>query len=213
MEEKLINYLKEKYNPLGIILHGSRSNDSSKKHSDWDFFVLTKDNIKNDRKYEPVAIHGQFLDVVLWHFPVEETYIKKYFAMYLVTAKLVFCKDSSVSEMFSNAQMLNKQGLILSNEEIKLIKDEIDKSTQRISDLLDDKYGTFFLRSSDLYRTLYNSWWNIKMKKYSIPIYKGMDIIKKEDPEFFKLLQIVYSNKTNKKKYEALVKLKENIFN
>ncbi len=49
MKEKLIEFIKEKYKPVAIVLHGSRVNGYSREHSDWDFVIFTKENVNPHR--------------------------------------------------------------------------------------------------------------------------------------------------------------------
>ena len=50
MKEKLVEYLKEKYNPVAIVLHGSRANGNAREHSDWDFVVFTTSDMNPYRE-------------------------------------------------------------------------------------------------------------------------------------------------------------------
>ncbi len=212
MEEKLIAYLVERYNPIGIILHGSRAGGYATEHSDWDFFVFTKETIFNKRRHEHEVVDEQFLDIMLWEFPISKVDMKGYFAKYCGIAKLVYTSDSAVNQMFTETQDVNKNGLEFTDEEIKLELEDIRKGLERLSDWINDNSGVFFLRSASLYDQLYNAWWNIKNKKYSISTRIGIARINLEDSQFHILLQIVAGNASNKEKYEALLKMKDSIF-
>lgn len=63
----LIDDLNQKYNPEGIILHGSRSSDNAKEHSDWDIFVLLHDV---HTKISTYVLHGQHIDAYGLQLPV-----------------------------------------------------------------------------------------------------------------------------------------------
>ena len=54
MLEKIIEYIKQKYNPLSIILYGSYANGTNNLNSDFDALVISYD-------------HEQFHDLSLIH--------------------------------------------------------------------------------------------------------------------------------------------------
>jgi predicted nucleotidyltransferase len=211
-EEQIVAHLVKKYHPLGIILHGSRAGNYATQHSDWDFFVFSAKKITNKRRNEQLVIEKEFIDIMIWQFPIANGDLKKYFAKYCGIAKLVYCANPLVSNMFLKIQKIHNQGLHLSSKEIARANKEIEKSLGRLYDWVNDDLGVFFLRSSDIYQTLYNYWWNIKNHAYSISPRQGLSIIKRKDKKFFHLLQIISSNTNNLKKYRSLLKAKNDIF-
>ena len=50
MEQKLTQYIIEKYSPLAVLLHGSRASGNERPHSDWDFAILVNEDIKVERE-------------------------------------------------------------------------------------------------------------------------------------------------------------------
>jgi hypothetical protein len=212
MEEKIVAQLIEKYSPLGIILHGSRASNYATEHSDWDFFVFTNEEIPNKRRHIDEIIEGQYLDIMVWQFPVGESDLKNYFAKYCGAARLVYATDPLVQEMFAEAQSIHSSGLQLPSEEIALEYEDVNRGIKRLSDWKDDMSGVFFLRTAGLYSQLYNDWWNIKQNQYSVSTRKGLEFIKQHDSAFHALLKIVAGNGTNNEKLAALGKLRDSIF-
>lgn len=213
LEKEIVARLVKKYHPLGIILHGSRAGYYATEHSDWDFFVLSKEKITDKRRHEQHVMGKEFLDIVIWHFPITNTDLKKYFAKYGGTARLVYSANPLVSKTFSKIKEIHSQGVHLTAKEISLVREDIEKSLTRLHDWIKDDSGVFFLRSADIYQALYNYWWNIRNTTYSVSPRHGLAIIKSKDKKFFNLLQVISSDSTNLKKYRALVKAQEYIFN
>ena len=58
-EEKLVEYLVAKYDPLAIILHGSRASGTNRPHSDWDLVLL----VDKDTPTEQVLVDGSAIDI------------------------------------------------------------------------------------------------------------------------------------------------------
>jgi len=50
IEQKLVDYLKAKYSPLAILIHGSRASGFAREHSDWDFAILVDKDTQVDRE-------------------------------------------------------------------------------------------------------------------------------------------------------------------
>lgn len=212
MEEILKKHLIETYNPIGIILHGSRAGGYATEHSDWDFFVFTIEEIQNKRKHVEESIDGQFLDIMIWQFPINEADLKNYFGKYCGYAKLLYSSIDLVNEMFIEAKEINKIGKKLTLEEYTVEKRNIEKEIQRLEDWKTDTTGVFYLRISDLYKKFYELWWIVKNKKFSVSPRKGLNIIKEEDIYFFNLLTILSSHDSNENQYTAIMTLKEYIF-
>lgn len=63
--EKIINYIKEKYNPLTIIIYGSYCDGTNNLNSDFDALVISKDHQQcHDTNY----INDIQLDVFVYHY-------------------------------------------------------------------------------------------------------------------------------------------------
>ncbi len=43
MEQKIVDYILQKYNPVGLVLHGSRATGHAVADSDWDFIIFTRE--------------------------------------------------------------------------------------------------------------------------------------------------------------------------
>jgi predicted nucleotidyltransferase len=66
-KDKIATYLKDKYDPEALILHGSRAAGQATEHSDWDIFMLDTQELPNEtsRKF------GAELDVAAKKLPVD----------------------------------------------------------------------------------------------------------------------------------------------
>ena len=65
IEDKIVKYLIETYNPYSIIIYGSFSNETNNESSDFDALIIT-DNIN---KHDTNTIDGTVLDVFI--YPIE----------------------------------------------------------------------------------------------------------------------------------------------
>ncbi len=64
--DKIISYIKEKYNPLSIIVYGSYANGTNGEHSDFDGLVISRDH---EIFHDTAFVHGIQLD--LFVYPAE----------------------------------------------------------------------------------------------------------------------------------------------
>lgn len=211
MKSTIKDYLIMKYQPLGIVLHGSRAGGYATKHSDWDFFIFTNEEIPNKRKHVEEVVDGQFLDIMVWQFPILETDIKNYFAKYCGFAELIYDTDPLIKEFFHAAQQAHQEGKHLTPEELQLEKTNIEKEIERLDDWLDDKSGVFYLRVSDLFKKFYELWWTVKNNKFSMSPRKGLAILSETDPAYFNLLNVLCNASSNENQYQAIHKLRDSV--
>lgn len=212
MKPIIKDYLVTKYQPIGVILHGSRAGGYSTEHSDWDFFLFTNEEIPNKRKHIEEVVDGQFLDIMIWQFPVSETDLKNYFAKYCGFAELLYDTDPLIKEFFNAAQRAHQDGKHLTPEELLLEKTNVEKEIERLGDWIDDTSGVYYLRVSDLFKKFYELWWTVKNNKFSMSPRKGLSLIKESDPEYFNLLQKISAPNQNREKLDAIITLQQNIF-
>lgn len=212
MEQQIINYLIKKYNPIGIILHGSRGAKDARIHSDWDLFVFTETPISNRHESNLDTYNYQSLDIMILEFPLSDEELKRYIVKYISSSRLVFQHDKRIIEMFDTAKRIYDLGISLTVEEINYQHNILSKDINRLSDWIDDDSGTFYLRCSDIYRLIYNLWWKIKKSHYSISPRRGLEIIKLNDSEFYNTLIILAKNNSNIEKYKAIRKLETLLF-
>ena len=102
MEEKITTYLKERYSPDAIILHGSRAIGEAREHSDWDFIFLYKS--------EPTAgafrefIEEQNIEVQSLITPITEENLLDTVGLKLQNARIIFFLFSLATDLLSIAK-------------------------------------------------------------------------------------------------------------
>ena len=183
MEKTIIEYLKNKYNPATIILHGSRASGNEREHSDWDFilFYTTSDNPGDFRE----LIQGQNVEVQSVLLPVED--VLKVFGTKLQYARVVFETATEGSDILNRASKLYLQGtpwdkgfpagpMLWMQGRVDGMKDSVDSSEE-------------FLRYfSQFYVRALSYWYVILHKEYSQPIYIALPDIEKRDAKYRKML-------------------------
>lgn len=208
-KEKIIEYLKIKYNPDIIFLHGSRAIGFERDNSDWDFILVC------DHKCKYADLRESFLneniEVVFKYFPIEN--VLKSFGNKLQNAEVVFDKKGKGELILSEIKSIYEKGFIWPinwPEEPKLwlegrlfgMKDNINNPE------------IFLKYFSEFYTRSLNYWYMVKNKKYSRPIYLALDEIKGKDPEFRKLLNDI--SKEDIKNNDRIIiaeKMVSNLFN
>lgn len=61
--ERIIEYLREKYAPLGIVVYGSFADGSNNDHSDFDVLVITK---SGNEMHDNTIVEGVMLDAFIY---------------------------------------------------------------------------------------------------------------------------------------------------
>ena len=206
MKEKLIEYLKEKYNPVAIVLHGSRANGNAKEHSDWDFLIFT--NLDMD-PYREVVL-GANIEIKQAVLPIDDDDVRKTFGY--------FFRKENVEVLYDPENIVG--GFLAKNEE-KLAKgnafDEKDRiaryaflksSVDGMGDYKDDSIA-LFAKKTDFYDRAIPAWFRFKHKEFKPSDYIALPRIKKEDPEFYELLETFVNGNVDDsiKSGEKMIKL------
>jgi predicted nucleotidyltransferase len=183
-EDRLVEYLKEKYNLVAIVLHGSRANGMSKEHSDWDFVIFTKSDVK------PVTreiINDSNIEVKQIILPV------------LVDVFLGFFFRTDNIKILYDPESIAKNLLILNEQIIKEGNkfEEVDKSKRYtflvsaldgIGDYADDPL-IMFDKKIDFYTRIVESWFRFSKHEFEPSHYFAFPKIKKDDFEFYTLIE------------------------
>lgn len=197
MEEKFVEYLKEKFGPVeSIILHGSRAKGKSSNKSDWDFIVLVNHNIKQTLFRDNVE--GEEIEFEVFKLPINKNEILKNFDTKLINSKLVFDKNSNGKELLNLANGVYKEGLPedwLSEDELVSAKHYFKSAISGMEDNLDNP-AMFFKKFSSFYPRIINMWYRVVKKDFSKNIYDSIPEIKEEDPKLYSYLEKLFSFKS-----------------
>jgi predicted nucleotidyltransferase len=185
-DQKIVDFLKENYSPIAILLHGSRAVGKERTHSDWDIIMLFDKEVP--RKGYREEIDGEDVEWKAFVVPDEGESITKIFDVYLQFAKVLWEEKEVGSELLKKASIEYAKGPEPYEE------DEIRREKQffrhKIQGLIDDQDTQYlFFRHLCIIRTLsMRLWFELLNKKFSQPLYLSMPLIQKEDPDFYKHL-------------------------
>lgn len=202
IEQKLVQYLIKKYNPRAIAIHGSRASGFAREHSDWDFAIFVDKEIEGDRE----IVDGQNIEVRVLALPFDENKIgDRWLVVREGNVKVVYDPENILEDIIKKVTTHYNQPLI--NTEADIIGHKAWYRSQ-LDGMIDyqNEQEAFFRKLGELYLRTIKYWFNFKRNTYMPQVYLSLPRIEKEDPEYFKLLQILAGNYTNTEKIEAAEK-------
>ncbi len=183
-EQKLAEYLKEKYNPVALVLHGSRANGWSRDHSDWDFIMFTKQDVKPLTREIIFGANIELKQVVL---PVPED---KFLGFFFRTEN---------TKILHDPESIAKNLLKSSDEKVKAgnqftLDDRIKRYAFLCSALdgigdYSDQPLNLFDKKIDFYTRVVESWFRFFKNEFEPSHYIAFPRIEEEDPEFYALVE------------------------
>lgn len=206
--KKIIEILKDKYNPTTILLHGSRASGNEHKGSDWDFIFLyeTKDNPGSFRE----LVEGQNIEVQSVILPVEN--ILDTFDTKLQHARVVFETESEGADLVAKAKELYSKGFewtktwpigpkLWMRGRVDGMKDSVDSPE------------VFLRYFSQFYIRALNYWYFVLHKEYSQPVYIALPDIEKRDPKYRNLLKEISDlSKSNEERVSVAEDIMTHLF-
>lgn len=190
-ENKIVEYLRSRYQPVGILLHGSRAVGKNREHSDWDIIMLFDKEIP--RKGYREEVESEDVEWKAFQTPISEEKILDTFDVYLQFAKVLWEKELVASELIQKALMVYSKGPNLPEETVKREKQFFE---HKIFGMKDDKDTCYmFLRHlSVLFNRASNMWFEILHNEFAKPFYIAIPIIKEKDANYYDHLMILCSN-------------------
>lgn len=198
-EERLVEHLKEKYSPRAILIHGSRATGFARAHSDWDFAIIVDEDVEGERE----VVDGQNIEVIVLTLPFDENKIgDRWLVVREGNIKIVYDPENILEEIVRKITNYYNQPLV--NTQIDIIGHKAWYRSQ-LDGMIDyqDEQEAFFRKLGELYVRTIRYWFNFKRSTYMPQVYLSLPKIKEEDPEHFKLLQILAGNYTNAEKIAA----------
>lgn len=189
-EEKIINYLKEKYRPTAMILHGSRVRGVAGPHSDWDFIFLYHENLVGGFRE---LVEGENIEVQSELLPIADENILDKFELKLQAAKVVYEEGNEASELLVTARSIYQKGFSWPKTwpigPDLWMKGRIGGMKDNLNDpLLFHRYFCQFYPRAIKY------WFNVLRHQYSKPEYEALPLIKEEDSEYYNYLTELVSS-------------------
>lgn len=209
-EEKIVEYLKNQYNPDAIILHGSRAINQGRPHSDWDFiFLFNTEPLAGDFRE---VVDGENVEVQSELLPIEEDKILDQIGLKLQNAKVLFEKENEGTELFTKARRVYEVGFqwpetwpngpnLWMQGRIGGMKDNSDDSL------------LFYRYFCQFYPRAINDWFRVLHRQFPKPEYLALPHIQEEDLEYYVLLtELVDPSVTLEEKVSTAEKIRVKLF-
>jgi predicted nucleotidyltransferase len=215
----IIQFLKQKYKAEVIIIVGSRVIGDYQPGSDWDIYIFTK---KKEPKQTPKQFYDSLpntlknedLDVYVNDFNIKKYPYKLW--RNLRISEVVLDKNNFGKKLRQEALRRYKKGpkkWTKQHAQWRTIKAQ--RYMKKFKDLLKTKnYPELFLRISWYYDENLIEWWFAIRNEFRLRPQQAVPYIKKKDPEFYKQLKIITSDKKSyKEKVNAIKKCNKILFN
>lgn len=190
--------LIQRYDPDGLILHGSYANGYAKEHSDYDVFVLLRNQTKEVVTY---ILEGKHIDACAVYLPLTLEDKWSNFIPQLAQGNILYDKEQQAQKVYDYIQKLFVNGPApLSSVEIQNRKNLWSRSIGRLEDYVDhpiiftEKLGTFYERMARYFME--------KRMQWSQPTYKALEYIQTNDKYYYGLMEQISMCTDNAKKIE-----------
>lgn len=207
MQDKIVSYIKDKYNPLAIILYGSRSADVAKEHSDWDIACL----VEGDSKSDSFEFEGESVDLDLHHYPLDLETALKYFDGTLQSAKLLYDKDQIGEELLSKIKAHYALGRNLTNDQVNLRQQFMLRRLKKLQQSQDNS-ALFTIHLGVFVEKATQYWFEVLNNKWRTSLRSRLAVIKADDPDFYVKLENLSSSIELSEKIEIAKELNAKIF-
>lgn len=201
MEEKLTQYIIEKYSPLAVLLHGSRASGNERTHSDWDFAILVNKGIETERE----IIEGQNIEIRVLIVPFPELNDQNKSPWIVLrdgNVKVLFDPNNIAKDIIEKVTAFYKTPLHFSETDTSGHKAWYRSQLDGMIDYQNEQEA-FFRKLSELYPRVIMYWFHFVRHSYMPQVYYSIPIIKNEDPEYFALLGKLASNISNQEKIDV----------
>lgn len=207
-EEKLTEYLLNKYHPLAIILHGSRASGRNRPHSDWDLILL----VDKDTPTEQAIIDGSAIDVEALRPDIENQRGRlKEIGGAFHSVKILFDTDSIGERFIARVQELTSAGFKITSEEYNSRKSFLFRLLNRLIDAGNEHPIEFAYHFGNFLQRAINYSFQVN-GRWSKSIYEAVEDIKKNNLELAKELNTAISNVSNTEKIETAKRIYKLIF-
>ncbi len=214
MEEKIIQYLKEKYNPTGIILIGSRATKDSRGKSDWDLFVFSDKTEGEVNDYSELKeFEGEALDVSIFPTKVDKDFILDT-SMHPATDNRILYDVSGglMQKIVANTKLAYEKGPTSLDERKKdLYRKILSKFIRKIEARMNQPASVLF-GVGQFYHYCIRYWFETK-KEWPQPLHKALPYIESHDRSFADLLEILHTTSNNtEQKLKAMYEIRDRLF-
>ena len=209
MQDTIVNYLKNTYQPVAIVLHGSRARGKERAHSDWDFILLYTEptDVGNGRE----LFQDQNIEYTVHTLPVSD--IIDEFGGKLQGATVLYEQENEGTTLLQAANTYYAQGVHWTKEKIANHKLWVEGRINGMKDNVDDPiiFNKYF---ADFYGRVFNYWYWVLMQQHSQPIYIATEEVAKKDSDYYELVSaLVDSTHSLEEKVVIAEKIYQRLFN
>jgi len=208
MEETLKQYLLTKYNPVALLIHGSRSNAYARERSDWDFAIIVDKETATERE----IIDGANIEVRALRLPFEEKHIEdRWLALRSGNVKVLHDPENITEEIIAKVTKYYEEPIVWSKSEVTGHKAWYRSHIDGMIDYREE-HEAFFRKLSELYTRSIMYWFHFLHTTWMPQVYLSLPRIAHEDPEYYELLKILAGAGTNQEKIDAAEKIYRRIW-
>lgn len=209
-EQRIAQYLVEKYNPLAIVLHGSRARGLNRANSDWDLYVF----VDREGVVGVSELWNEFsLDVDIVKLPITAADFRNTFLGTLRVTRILYQRtpnDPELTALFTLAERTYAQSAPLSPERYERRKQYLHRLLLRLDGYLDQP-ELFFFYLACFYEELFVYWYEVR-SEWSEPLYLAWPDIQGRDPEYAELMRKLIGPASPQNKLAAARALKQRLF-
>lgn len=184
-EAAITTYLRQQYQPLAVVLHGSRAIGQQRRHSDWDVFLLHHE--PPTRAFGREAVAGEDVEWQAITVPVADQALLKTCGVVLQFARVLW-EDASCagSTLLRQAAAFYARGVALTDADKAAYRQYLIHKAHG----MEDDAGTpcMFLRHQQAFLERATNWWFEMRGDYKKPLYVAMPLIQANDPVYHDLL-------------------------
>lgn len=215
----IVEFLKDRYKAKTLILVGSRAVGDYKPNSDWDIYLFTDKQFKKETPKEfyeslPEIIKDE--DIDLYKLSTKTSSYPEKMWKHLRYSKVILDEKNFGKKLREKALKIYKKKpkkWTKAYAEGRYFKAQ--RYMKKFEDNLKDKnYEELFMRMCWYYSESIINWWFGIRQEHALRPQQAFPYIKKKDPDFYKQLQKVTSDKTSyKTKISAFKKINSLLFN
>lgn len=199
-EQQLTEYILKKYNPVAILIHGSRASGYAREHSDWDFAIL----VDKDTEVEREIIDGANLEIRVLKLPFMEDKIinDKWLALRNANIKVMYDPQDLTAPIIDKVTEYYSRPIKWTSSDIFGHKAWYRSHIDGMADY-QNEHLAFYRKLGELYTRSIMYWFHYLHNAYMPQVYLSLPRIQKEDPEYYELLKILAGNGTNQEKIDT----------
>ncbi|MEM9336733.1 MAG: nucleotidyltransferase domain-containing protein [Patescibacteria group bacterium] len=208
MEQQIVEHMREQFNPLSIIIHGSRAVGRERPHSDWDFFLLY-DDARELPKNGRLIWNDQNIEFTHHQLPIKN--IEDEFGVKLQFGRLVYDENGEGAELVARAKEHYSQPAGWSETDDYNHRLWMKGRVDGMRDTLDQPL-IFERYASDFYARITNYWYWAIHDSFPKPIYLALEEIAEKDPGHLALIEQFVEETDRTKRFEAAEEIKRRCF-